>query len=268
MKQVILIIMSLLPLQKATCQETVTHTLVCPGDTVSLFAYSEHADVFDWYKDGEYLISTTGNNIEVTDLGEYSVTAYNYYGCKSDPSNAFIVARDTMFTRRDTATLHSTTYAIIPVVNNDKSGCYQFDRSSLKIISNPWHGKAEALKDGTVRYIPERGTSGVDQFFYTITDYEEKTSAPTLVTVWVGNECGLVYPNPTHDIVKVNTRNNDVRFLRLCDVSGRVLQVLPMQVGEKEMSVGAYPDGVYLLQLMNEAGNALCTYKVEKQYRY
>ena len=78
----------------------------------------------------------------------------------------------------------------------------------------------------------------------------------------------IVYPNPTYDIVKVNTRNNDVRFLRLCDVSGRILQVLPMQVGEKEMSVGGYPDGVYVLQLMDEAGRALCTYKVEKQHRY
>lgn len=250
------------------CQTMKTYAFVCPGDTVSLVAYADHADVYEWYKNGEYYTSTVQNSIEVAALGNYSVMAYSINGCKSDLSDAFILARDTIRAERDTATMHSTSFVKIPVINNDKQGCYDFDLSTLKVVQRPWSGVATVLGNGIVEYIPDKGSQGIDQFVYTVTDKRSNVSNPAIVTIWVGNECGVVYPNPAYDKIKVNTRNNDVKFVRLCDMSGRILHVEPMQVGEKEVSILYYPEGVYVLQLMNGSGLALCNFKIEKTQRY
>lgn len=264
MKQILLLMVLLLP-RMVSAQVGVSHAYICPGDSVGLVAYSENADVYEWFKDGLYLTSTVEKTLQVTGLGNYSVIAYNFNGCKSDPSNAFVIEQDTLRAERDTASLHSTTSAMIAVVNNDKKGCYDLNRQSVQIVRDPWRGKAIIRGDGMVEYIPDRGTSGEDNFEYTVTDMNYRVSNVAVVTIWVGNECGVVFPNPAYDKVKVRTRNQDVRYVRFCEISGRILKVEPMAAGEKELDIVNYPPAVYVLQLMDGNGKTLCTYKVDKR---
>lgn len=268
MKHVLLFILFILSTASAKCQLTVTEAIVCPGDTVGLIAHSDSADIYEWYRDGQYLTTTSNNVVRVADLGAYSVIAYNLYGCKSDPSNAFILAHDTIFAESDTASMHYTTRTVIPIMKNDRSGCYGLNPSSIQILSGPWHGKAFIKGDGTVEYVPTERVSNIDQFYYTVTDMRYNLSNPALVTIWVGSECGVVYPNPTPDKAVIRTRNEEVRNLRVCDISGRILFTQPMVAGEKEISVGGFPDAVYIIQLMNEAGKAICTFKLDKRQLY
>jgi hypothetical protein len=264
MKQILLLIICSLCV-RTYGQEIVTQAFICPGDTVRLIAESDSADMYEWYKDGQFLESTVSNSVQVAALGKYAVRAYNFNGCYSDFSNAFVIEEDSIYAAKDTASLHASATVMIPVVNNDKGGCFNLNKQSVQIVADPWHGKAILRGDGMVEYIPDRRSSGIDWFEYTVTDMNQRVSNRAVVTIWIGNECGVVFPNPTNDKVTLRTRNNDARFIRLCDVSGKILQVEPMQAGEKVMSIVSYPDGIYLLQLMDGNGKTLCTFKVDKR---
>ncbi len=265
MKYIITTITLLFFINLVTFAQTSTPTIrLCPGDTVKLSAYSHDADSYRWFKDGNVIDGKNEQFIQVHEFGEYSVMALNKYGCESDLSKAVLVLRSDLGAMKDSADVHITSSIAIPVVVNDWKGCSDLDSNSIIIVDLPRQGTALPRADGTINYIPYYNASGYDRFFYTVKDLDGNVSNPAEVIVSIGKECGIVYPNPVTDILKVDSRNKHVTTLRVCDLSGKILLVAPMDIVPKELSLKGLAEGVYILHLLDDDGKTYCTFKVFK----
>ena len=78
---------------------------------------------------------------------------------------------------------------------------------------------------------------------------------------WVTIES--VFPNPTNDIININTSLNDVNYV-LYDLTGRVLQ-RGEGVKREEVNISNYPNAVYLLRI--EYGGNIYNKKIIKEDR-
>lgn len=265
MKHFLLLIFLVMISYELMAQDSLAKTYICPGDTVVLVAQSANTDLYKWYKDGVFYRSGIDNSVEVSDYGEYTVRAYNVYGCQSDPSQAFIVSENKMYTQDDYASVHVSSYVKIKVLNNDNGGCYRFDTSTLRIIHNPRQGKAIVKGGGVIEYVPNHMASGLDQFVYTIKDKAGFISNATFVSVNVETDCAIVYPNPVYSEVKIATRNEYIRKLRVCDMSGRILLRQGIDSGSASVNMAGFVEGMYVLQLMDEDEKVLCVFKLLKR---
>src|SRR5690606_19073302 len=118
-------------------QDTIARAYICPGDTAVLVAKSENTDLYKWNKDGAFYHSGIDNSVVVSDYGEYTVRAYNVYGCESDVSGVFVVSENKMYTKVDFASVHVSSETRVQILSNDYGGCHGFDTSTLSIIHPP-----------------------------------------------------------------------------------------------------------------------------------
>ena len=70
-----------------------------------------------------------------------------------------------------------------------------------------------------------------------------------------------VYPNPSGDVVKVESLNG-VAKLELCNLLGELLEV---KVDDNSLSVASYPQGTYLLRVYEEGGDVIVCKVVVKR---
>ncbi len=80
----------------------------------------------------------------------------------------------------DTAVTGLNTPVVVPVMANDNTGAGEFTITST---SGPANGRRNVQQDGTIRYTPDDGFSGTDQFDYTISSGTITSTATVTVTV-------------------------------------------------------------------------------------
>jgi len=85
----------------------------------------------------------------------------------------------------DHVTLETCTNTVINVLDNDDQGS---GNATVSVTSDPSHGTAVVLADGTIKYTPVDDYVGDDSFQYTITDSNGNTSTAT-VSVMVTGQC-------------------------------------------------------------------------------
>lgn len=68
----------------------------------------------------------------------------------------------------------------------------------------------------------------------------------------------VLYPNPTNDFVRVRT-GGDIYQLNIMDMSGKVLQTTRLTVDGQTVELTGLANGVYLFQMISEAGNVAHT---------
>lgn len=262
MNRLILSIILLLVSATTYAQSGGKKTIICPGDTVYLSAQSEYTDYYKWYKNATFYQRTDTNVVIVTEEGSYTVVAHNDYGCKSDESKKMLVVSKAMYALDDSAFVHANSSVKIPVINNDLPACNPFDTNSIKIFLQPWQGSVAKRRDGVIEYIPHEHAGGIDQFTYKIYDIAGEESNLAYVTIYIGTTCGIVYPNPVTNLVNIKVYDENVKYIRLCDMTGKVLQAQNAGLGVKQINMGGYADGLYIIQLLNGSGKSVCTFKV------
>lgn len=249
----------------AFCADAQTNgkkSMMCPGDTVYISARSEYTDYYKWYKNTAFLCRTDTNIVMVTETGAYTAVAYNNNGCKSDESEKVIIIKKVAHALDDSAFVHKNSTVKIPVINNDLAACSPFDTNSIKIFQQPWQGYVSKRRHGVLEYIPYDHAGGIDQFTYKIYDEDGDESNLACVTIYIGVACGIVYPNPVTDLVNIRVDDETVKYIRLCDVTGKILQARHASLGVKQINMGGYADGLYIIQLVNGSGKSVCTFKV------
>ncbi len=90
---------------------------------------------------------------------------------------------------------------LINVAANDRDFDGTLNLASIEIVRQPTRGEAIPQSDGTVRYVPGLGFTGLDSFTYTIADNEGRRSQSATVQLQV---VGSRLQNPAFD------RNSDV----------------------------------------------------------
>ncbi len=135
----------------------------------------------------------TGNGQPFTgeDLFRYSVA--DDLGQQSPEATVTISANAAPIANTDTGGTFRDEAVIINVAANDidpdtvtpSNPSGNLDLSSIQIVSAPTRGDAVPLANGTVRYIPGLGFSGLDSFTYTIADTDGRRSQPATVRLQV-----------------------------------------------------------------------------------
>lgn len=261
----IVIVLSVLT---AYSQPAVSTRYLCKGDSVKLLATAQYADYYNWYKDGQLLQYETSNIITVADTGTYEVVAFSLYGCLSKISDPVRLVPKDLEALNDSAKVRPTASVQIKVVNNDRKGCTDLMPETVSIVGYPTMGSVLVAKNGVVEYKADDNAHGIDKFRYRIKDREGNISNAADVLIYIDNECGIVYPNPVKDQLTVVTSNKFARYIRICDMSGRQVNVEDIFDGKRQFSMAGYADGVYVLNLMTEFGARLCTFKVVKKGEY
>ncbi|MBC9798457.1 Ig-like domain-containing protein, partial [Sinomicrobium weinanense] len=139
---------------------------------------------------------------------------------------SFIVAND------DTANTPIDTPVTIPVLDNDVAGDSPIDPSTVAIATMPGSGSTAVNADGTVAYTPDAGFEGTDTFTYTVDDEDGFTSNEATVTVFVGNNGGLMAVDDEADTpldtpVTIPVLDNDVAGNAPIDPSTVAIGTMP-----------------------------------------
>ncbi len=258
----------LLSVLTARAQPAVSIRYFCMGDSVKLVAKSQGADYYNWYKNGALIQYEINDIITVRDTGTYEVIAFSLYGCTSEISDPVRLIPKMLEAFDDSARVHATASVKIRVLDNDLKGCSDLMTETVSIYSYPTMGNLAITKDGIIEYKANDNAIGIDKFKYKVKDKGGNVSNAADVLVYIDNECGIVFPNPTKDLITLVTSNKHARYIRICDVSGRLMKVEDIYDGRREFSMGRYADGVYILNLMTEYGARLCTFKVVKKSEY
>jgi gliding motility-associated-like protein len=85
----------------------------------------------------------------------------------------------------DEADTQSNTPVVIPVLNNDVAEGSTFVFGTLTITTIPKHGQATINEDGTIRYVPDNGYVGEDDFSYQISNAEGYTTNIAAVKITI-----------------------------------------------------------------------------------
>lgn len=96
--------------------------------------------------------------------------------------------------------------------------------------------------------------------------FHQETTVVTRIKV-DATHSGLVYPNPTRDMVYIDmTKTNEkIVKLDLYDITGKMLktEITDLRFNEG-LSLSEYQNGIYLLKISNVQGKRLQTCKIEK----
>lgn len=65
----------------------------------------------------------------------------------------------------------------------------------------------------------------------------------------------MVYPNPSKSVVNVSFNGNISGSIRVTDLMGREMKLLPILTSSSKIDVSAFPKGVYLIQVIDNFGN-------------
>ena len=165
------------------------------------------------------------------------------------PSNQSPVAAD------DTGNTMEDTMVSINVIANDSDADGTIDLSTLTIINVPSNGTAVAYTDGTIRYTPNSGYSGIDSFTYTIDDDRGVTSneAKVTITISISNQPPVTADDTgntlENTLVSINVIANDTDNDGIIDLSTLTIISVPSNgtaVSNTDGSIRYTPDSGYL----------------------
>jgi hypothetical protein len=73
-----------------------------------------------------------------------------------------------------------------------------------------------------------------------------------------------VYPNPTQNelTIEISQENFQGAVLRIYSITGQLVHSAAMQQHVKQLNLGAYPQGVYIVEISNLGGSAFYREKV------
>lgn len=263
MKWICAIVLTLLTTHVGICQQGRTVINLCEGDTLSLTATPENEFQYHWYKGDSCILVTKKNTIDITDPGVYSVLSSNRFACSSSKAEPVIIQRNELRAIDDTLYIEAYGTNDINVLQNDKVGCVPLRPTTVNIYKKSEFGNIDIKQNGIIEY-KALAADTTDKFFYTITDQDGNISNIACVIIKINDRCGVVYPNPVNGVLKVNSNNEQARQLRLCDMSGKILKVAPVNDITEKVDLSGYAKGMYILHLLNANGMTLCTFKVHK----
>jgi hypothetical protein len=234
---------------------------ICEGDTVllSIDSANEAASRYEWYLNGDLIVSTGQASMEVTDTGEYNIIAFNEGGCGSPLSNSIRVRWKHLYAFDDeTATLPETATSI-SILINDEGGCAGIDSSSLIIIHPPWFGNVH-IAGGQIVYKPFRGFAGTDSFDYKIRDRNGNLSNLARVLVHVGSDPDvaindvIIYPNPVSDYLYIKGDPDKIEKIMLITDRGRQLYEMKPFSAVSVINVREYAQAIYWVRVIFKSG--------------
>lgn len=246
-----------------TGQEEVRY--ICPGDTLYLQANANGAVSYRWFRDSNLLPGDTGARLMVTEYGVYNVAAVGAENCISKLSgNIFIEPRNPVAIS-DYAMVPPGRNINIAVLANDRAGCAPFVDSTLRIVRSPNKGNVIVRPDGTITYYAATYASGLDSFYYQVTDTNGLTTNRAEVLIQMDMECATLYPVPVQGKLYMKIKNVAIRSFRLLDASGREIYHQKVDTVLEILNMGDLSDGMYEVAFYDDRGQFLCSYKVIKK---
>ncbi|KAA5532104.1 T9SS type A sorting domain-containing protein [Taibaiella lutea] len=159
---------------------------VCEGDSLKLSTAVlalPNATTVEWFKDN--VLISTDTAFVITQPGVYTLRCTGTTGCVGDFSQPLTVVVDSLKATNDSTFTTPGSSVNIRVLINDLSACYPIDTPSLTIVQQPSHGTATVLSDGTFKYDPNPGFTGIDTFYYVINDVNGNPSNIAMVIVTI-----------------------------------------------------------------------------------
>lgn len=218
---------------------TATFT-VCDGSPLSIEATGGHS---------AYLWSTgaTTSSIQVTNAGNYSVTAYDATGCASPVATAQVFAA----TAPDSSTIQYQVNGLQLSISNSGSAFYSWnfgDGSSSTALA-PTHTYASAGQ--YMVQVIVMNACGVDTFYYNIT-----VNPVAVEPLAMQEELQVtVQPNPFKEMAILKFKNPKAELfnLTISDLNGRILKTYSNISGEMvQIDKAGLVPGTYFYTLSNK----------------
>jgi len=238
---------------------------ICPGDTLYLQARSDGAVSYRWFRDGVLLPDDTDSRLTVTDYGVYNVAGVGPEYCISELSDDILVEPQNPVAIADQAIVPPGRGINIAVLANDRVGCAPFVDSTLRVVRSPYKGNVVLQPDGTITYYAASYASGLDSFYYQVSDTNGLTTNRAEVLIQMDMECATLYPVPVKGKLYMKIKNIRVSSLRLLDATGRELYRQRVNSPTASLDMQGFADGMYMVAFYDSAGDFLCSYKVSKK---
>lgn len=207
-------------------------TIICEGSSITLDAGNEGA-TYEWNT------NTTGQTIQIQTDGDYSVTV----------NNGVCQVSDTI----------SITVQSLPEVAIEASSLTLCE-SALEDVTLTASGADVYLWDNQST-ASTRVVSPTETTTYTVEGSIGNCSNSATVEIVVNNDCVgteelndlqlSIYPNPSNGIVYISS-NFQFMSVQLTDLNGKILY--QSSTNTKEIDLGKYDSGAYLLLLQSERG--------------
>lgn len=194
-----------------------------------------------------YLIKadTSGNLIWSLQLGESGIDD-KLWQVRETPDAGFFITGSTSGTGSGRASWYMKTNAA------GQSGC----RDS--VVTVPAHILAIASTNGgnaaPVYFGTSATASQINATMSPVVLCSGPTSSEMLLTA---NEISI-YPNPANDFCIVEMKSTENYSLRIFNSTGELIREEQMLNGKTEISLNAFPQGIYLVEIETEAGRSLC----------
>lgn len=94
------------------------------------------------------------------------------------------------------------------------------------------------------------------------------TCGPVSTNNFTKKDLVTIYPNPTHNIIKLNIHNNNVKSIYLSNIIGKQISRMDISNASNsihQMSLQSLPKGMYLLQFKNASGKVLGVTRITKK---
>lgn len=178
---------------------------VCQGDSLKLstgvLALPNASDV-EWFRDN--VLVSTDTAFVITQPGVYMLRCTGATGCVGDFSQPLTVIVDTLAAINDSVSTAPGTTVSIGVLINDHSACYPIDTPTLVVTHQGSHGVAIFVGDGTFKYDPDPGFTGIDTFYYVMNDVNGNPSNVAMVIVTIAEPVALGITLGNFEAVKVD----------------------------------------------------------------
>lgn len=155
---------------------------ICKGTSLRLKAESSNASSYQWQKNGAVITGQSGNELNVSEEGSYTVLALNAEGCGSGISIAVNLSYNIPKAVDDLLSVKNNIVVELDVLQNDQSLCAALDTTTMAVKTSPGHGSLYK-KSGKFLFRPESNYDGPDTFTYTVSDEAGMTTNEGKVTL-------------------------------------------------------------------------------------
>jgi len=246
-------------LVKSSSLDTTDPIAVCQNYTAELDENGEitvaASDIDGGSSDdsGSFTLSLNQNTFGCSDIGVVSVilTVTDPSG-NTDTCSATITIEDNLAPvincPSDITVVFdaSQTYFTLPnYVADDTVTAFDSCFAPLSIIQTPVNGTQLALGDHVILFETEDPSGNQSSCSFTITVEEE------LATTDFEFENGLsMYPNPTSNVISIDSKNHVITSIRIFDISGKQLfSETNLNSLSKQVDISAFSEGIYFINI-------------------